>query len=174
MSQYLIMLNSRRCIRCKACEVQCQIHNTPSADIKLGVVMSQAGDPEAAPPEHISAFLPCFHCEQPWCVAVCPTKAMVRRPEDGIVYVNKKLCVGCQACIVVCPWKVPKLNQATGKIMKCDYCRDRLEAGRKPACVAACTTHALSFGPAEKDSSRIRTAYARSACLDKEWVVKRE
>ena len=174
MSKYYIRLNSKRCIRCKACEIQCQTHNTPVAEITLGELLSSPPGPEAETPEHISAFLPCFHCEQPWCVAVCPTQAMVRRPEDGIVYIDQERCVGCKACIMVCPWNVPKFNRATGKVMKCDYCHDRLEQGLSPACVTACTTHALSFGPAGDDSKNTRDAYAKTICQGKKWVVEKE
>lgn len=174
MGNYLIKLNSRRCIHCKACEVQCQVYHHLPAEIKLGVLMTGSPRQASEKPEIVSAYLPCFHCEQPWCVAVCPTGAMVKRPEDGIVYVDKKRCVGCKACIMVCPWQVPQWNEATGKIMKCDYCRDRLETGLKPACVTACTTHALSFGKAEDDSRKIREAYAKAICVEKEWVVTQE
>jgi Fe-S-cluster-containing dehydrogenase component len=70
---------------------------------------------------------------------------MTKRAEDGIVYVQTKLCVGCKACIQACPWNVPVMNKVTKKVFKCDFCMDRLDQGLKPACVNGCTAHALDF-----------------------------
>ena len=62
----------------------------------------------------------------------------------GIV-IDQDECIGCEACIEACPWHIPVFNKATNTVMKCDFCMDRVDAGLKPACVTACTTHALSF-----------------------------
>jgi Fe-S-cluster-containing dehydrogenase component len=99
--------------------------------------------------------MPCFHCEDPWCVAACPTGAMQKRAKDGIVFIDFDLCVGCKACITACPWGAPQWNPETGKAVKCDYCMDRVDQGLKPACVTVCTTHCLDFGKVE-DMTRIR------------------
>ena len=88
-------------------------------------------------------------------MAACPTGAMRKRPQDGIVYVEHSLCVGCKTCVTACPWGAPQWNPETGKVVKCDYCKDRIDAGLKPACATICTTHCLHFGKVE-DMTQIR------------------
>jgi len=105
--------------------------------------------------------MPCFHCENAWCEAACPTGAMKKRSKDGIVYVDSALCVGCKSCISACPWGAPQWNPETGKAVKCDYCADRIDAGLKPACVTICTTHCLHFGKVQELSDIKRKHYAK-------------
>jgi Fe-S-cluster-containing dehydrogenase component len=68
--------------------------------------------------------------------------------------------VGCKTCISACPWGAPQWNPEIGKVVKCDYCRDRIDAGLKPACVTVCVTHCLDFGKTEKMPLVKRQRYA--------------
>jgi Fe-S-cluster-containing dehydrogenase component len=79
---------------------------------------------------------------------------MQKRPADGIVFVEPALCVGCKSCLGACPWGAPQWDAESGKVVKCDYCKDRVDAGLKPACVAKCLTHCLDFGLAEDETGR--------------------
>ena len=54
---------------------------------------------------------------------------MQRREKDSIVFVESSLCVGCKSCIAACPWGTPQWDPATHKVVKCDYCKDRLDDG---------------------------------------------
>lgn len=155
MSKYLIKTNSDRCITCKACEVHCKQKNRVPVGAKLGQLVTVGPIKRAGKPKVLNLFMPCFHCEQPWCVAACPTNAMVRR-DDGIVYVDGELCVGCKACIIACPWDIPQWDEERGKVIKCDLCMDRIDEGLEPACVTACTTHALEFVSPNKRSAKTR------------------
>jgi Fe-S-cluster-containing dehydrogenase component len=172
MSNYIFRLDTRRCINCKACEVHCKSSKFLPPGAKLGVLITVRPTQVAKGRRIISAFAPCFHCAKPWCVSVCPTGAMIRREKDGIVYVNKELCVGCKSCIVVCPWHFPQVDETSGKIVKCDYCMDRVDAGLKPACVAACSVHALSFGKPNEDAAKIRDSFGKSTMVNKDWGIR--
>jgi len=86
---------------------------------------------------------------------------MQKRTRDGIVFVEEKLCVGCKCCISACPWGTPQWDAAAGKAVKCDYCRDRVDAGLKPACVTKCAAHCLHFGRPEEFSELRRTQFAQ-------------
>ena len=95
-----------------------------------------------------------------------PDRCAVKREKDGMVLLDRALCVGCRACVDACPWKVPQWDETTGKVVKCDSCVDRVEQGLKPACVAGCTTRALSFSRPNERVREARHRYAKS-CLVK-------
>jgi len=96
---------------------------------------------------------------------------MRKRPADGIVYVEPVLCVGCKSCITACPWGAPQWHPETGKVVKCDYCMDRVDQGLEPACVAKCVTHCLSFGQAEKLDQTRRQRFAKNVAFELQTLV---
>jgi Fe-S-cluster-containing dehydrogenase component len=89
---------------------------------------------------------------------------MQKRPEDGIVFVDHSLCVGCKTCMSACPWGAPQWNPELGKVDKCDLCYDRVDQGLKPACATVCSTHCIHFGTPEEipEIRRIRHAKAQA------------
>lgn len=141
---YSIVTNSKRCINCKACHIQCKVWHNQVEGPSLGMLLHQGPDLNAGKPSMHAEFLSCQHCKNPWCVRACPTGAMYKT-SDGIVRVDAQVCVGCKACMVACPWQIPRWDAKSGKMTKCDFCIDRLQAGLQPACVTACTTQALTF-----------------------------
>ncbi|GAB6175802.1 hypothetical protein JCM16814_06930 [Desulfobaculum senezii] len=164
MSKYMIKTNQDRCISCNACEVHCKQKNAVPPGARLGQMVTVGPLKKAGKPKIMNLFMPCFHCEQPWCVAACPTEAMQRR-EDGIVFVDQELCVGCKACIIACPWNIPQWDETTGKVLKCDLCMDRIDRGLEPACVTACTTHALEFVSPNAASRTARERHGQKMLL---------
>ena len=144
MNKYTIHLNTKRCIGCHGCEVHCKTNkNLPIGPILCEISHEPLKSVRGIPKTEF-AFHTCYHCDEPFCVPVCPTSAMVKRA-DGIVYVDQEKCIGCMACAKACPWGIPQLNPESKKAIKCDYCMDRIDNGLKPACVSKCTTHALKF-----------------------------
>jgi Fe-S-cluster-containing dehydrogenase component len=160
MSKYMLFQDKTRCIGCLACTIACKLNKglgvgpRPLDVIALGPVLKY-GKPLGQ-----FVFMPCFHCEEPWCMYACPTSAIKKRAEDGIVYIDQSLCVGCKSCIYACPWGAPQFDVEKGKAVKCDYCKDRIDQGQKPACVSICISHCLSFGPANEVEDRRRRRYA--------------
>jgi formate dehydrogenase iron-sulfur subunit len=88
-----------------------------------------------------------MHCSQPACTAACLTKAMYKTDKGPVVWRENK-CMGCRYCMVSCPFDVPKFefHSAVPKIQKCILCWDRLQEGKRPACVENCPGEALLFG----------------------------
>lgn len=144
-SKNLLLVDSSRCTGCFSCEVACKMeHDLPAGPRPIKVI--QVGPLEQGE-ELVMSFQPttCFHCDRPACVLACPTRAMQKR-EDGIVFSDQELCIGCQTCAIACPFGIPQLNLATGKIAKCDGCMDRVDQGLWPACALKCPTGSLIFG----------------------------
>jgi DMSO reductase anchor subunit/ferredoxin len=79
----------------------------------------------------------------------CPTRAYTKFAEYGAVLQDPDICFGCGYCTWVCPYNAPQLDTSAGHVSKCNMCVDRLEAGLKPACAAACLAGALDFGVVE-------------------------
>jgi Fe-S-cluster-containing dehydrogenase component len=161
MSHYYIHQDQKRCIGCSACEVHCKAAHGVPVGPRLCRIVQVGPKLVGAAPRLSFVFMPCFHCEQPWCVAACPTGAMQKRSVDGIVFVDSARCVGCKSCIAACPWGTPQWNAATGRVMKCDYCKDRVDRGLNPACVTKCTARALAWTTPEESSRRKRERRAR-------------
>ena len=97
----------------------------------------------------------CNHCLNPACVAACPSGALYKRGEDGIVLVDQKRCRGWRACIAACPYKKMFYNWSTGKSEKCILCFPRIESGQAPACFHSCVGRIRYLGVLLYDAERI-------------------
>jgi Fe-S-cluster-containing dehydrogenase component len=85
----------------------------------------------------------------------------MQKRTDGIVFVDEKACIGCKSCIAACPFGAPQLNPVTKKVIKCDYCKDRVDQGLMPACATKCSTKALYFGDVNEMSTILRERHAK-------------
>jgi nitrate reductase beta subunit len=85
-------------------------------------------------------YLPriCNHCLNPACVGSCPSGAIYKRGEDGVVLINQERCRAWRMCVTACPYKKSYYNWNTGKSEKCILCYPRLESGQAPACMHSC------------------------------------
>ncbi len=97
----------------------------------------------------------CNHCLNPGCVAVCPSGAIYKRAEDGIVLVSQEKCRGWRFCVSGCPYKKTYYNWQTGKSEKCILCYPRVETGQAPACFHSCVGRIRYTGLLFYDADRI-------------------
>lgn len=156
MKQLSIMVDLDRCIGCKTCIVACRNNK--------GLV-----DHEKAMPGGMSHYLRvesecsgvfpdlkedfwvvmCQHCKKPPCVKACPSGAIAKDVQTGIVLIDRAKCTGQKKCIAKCPYDVIQFD-AKGKFAhKCDLCYGRVIHGQPPVCVEVCLADALSFGEKE-------------------------
>lgn len=160
MSKYYLLQDSQNCIGCQACEVHCKTNKGLCVGPQLCRNIAVGPKEIGGMPRIKFVFMPCFHCTEPVCLAVCPTGAVIKRKSDGIVYIDQDRCIGCKSCITACPWGACQWNQDTGKAVKCDYCKDRIDEGKKPACVTKCLTGCLQFGLASEVEDLRRDRFA--------------
>jgi nitrate reductase beta subunit len=100
----------------------------------------------------------CNHCLNPGCLAVCPSGAIYKRGEDGVVLVSQDKCRGWRFCVSGCPYKKTYYNWTTGKAEKCILCYPRLETGQAPACFHSCVGRIRYSGLLLYDADRIEEA----------------
>ena len=103
-------------------------------------------------------YLPrlCEHCLNPTCAAACPSGAIYKREEDGIVLIDQEKCRGWRMCISGCPYKKIYFNWKSGKSEKCIFCYPRIEAGQPTICSETCVGRIRYLGVLLYDADRIQ------------------
>ena len=142
--QYAFEVDLDSCTGCKACVVACHALNGLDDDEAWRDVGFLVGGSRAAPYQQ-TITTACHHCADPGCLTGCPVLAYEKDQFTGIVRHLDDQCIGCQYCILKCPYDVPKYNERLGIVRKCDMCHQRLGAGEAPACAQACPTHAIKI-----------------------------
>jgi len=168
-----MLIDTNKCASgCTACVSACaeengiQSHGRPETD-QVWIRKVKLRDTQTG---HISSLpMLCQHCESPPCVDVCPTGASFKRV-DGIVLVDRHICIGCRYCMMACPYKArsfahevvedPKdfAPRGKGTVESCTFCVHRVDEGGTPACVEACTEAehgAMLFGDLKDPNSEI-------------------
>lgn len=136
------------CIGCRACEIACKDKNglPPGPRFRRVLPIEGGRFPD------VYAYkinMACNHCAEPACLPTCPTGAIWKRGDNGVVDIDSSLCIGCRKCEAACPYGAPQWDPQEWVVKKCNMCIDELEAGRKPYCVMACMMRVLDIGPIE-------------------------
>jgi formate dehydrogenase iron-sulfur subunit len=158
-----ILIDSTKCIGCRACQIACKSWNDlPGGQTTFSetwsnprfldannytrMIFRELAQPEGGVKWHFIKRQ-CNHCLDPACESACPVGALIKLPDGPVVY-NDELCIGCRYCMMACPFQIPKFewSKAVPLIRKCTFCADRQAAGQEPACSASCPTGALQFG----------------------------
>ena len=154
-------LDVQICTGCKTCMIACKDKNDLPMGVRWRRVVEFAGGDwigrqDGTFTQSIFAYyisVSCNHCQDPICVQTCPSTAM-NQDDHGIVSVDAQKCLGCRYCEWACPYSAPQFDEALGQMTKCDFCREELEQGSVPACVAGCPTRALAFGEYDELAAR--------------------
>lgn len=150
--QYGFFIDSSKCTGCKTCQVSCKDEKDNVLGVHFRRVYEYGGGTwqQVAGSWQNDTFtyylsIACNHCDEPTCVQGCPTGAMHKRKQDGLVVVNQDVCIGCRYCEMRCPYGAPQYDHQKRVMSKCDGCYERVAEGLKPVCVESCPQHALDF-----------------------------
>ncbi|MEA3290774.1 MAG: 4Fe-4S dicluster domain-containing protein [Pseudomonadota bacterium] len=141
--------NNVDCIGCRACEMACKDKNglPPGPRFRRVQYIEGGAFPEVFA---YKVNVSCNHCAEPACLPTCPTGAIFKRKDNGIVDIDSTLCIGCRRCEAACPYGAPQFIPELNIVAKCNLCVDEIEAGRKPYCVMACMMRVLDVGPIDQ------------------------
>ncbi len=162
--QYAFEVNLDQCSGCKACVSACHSLNGLDDDetwrgVGLLIDAPNAHDAKRKVQQGFQQNITtaCHHCVDPACLNGCPVFAYDKDPLTGIVRHLDDQCIGCQYCVMMCPYEVPQYSKARGIVRKCDMCHSRLAVGEAPACVQACPTSAIKITVIEQ--AKVRGKY---------------
>ena len=176
MTQYGFYFDSSRCTGCKTCELVCKDYHDLGPDILFRRIYDFEGGSWEKTSEgawNKTAFnyhlaISCNHCDNAACVENCPTGAMQKDEETGIVWTDHDVCIGCKTCISACPYGAPSYDEATSTTFKCDGCYDRRQRGELPACVVACPGANLALD----DMESLQSTYTADIVSDENSGTK--
>lgn len=163
MAQLAMVVELDRCIGCRGgCQVACKTEN----EVALGPSRSKlyTMGPTGHFPDIEMYFMPvmCQQCANPSCAQVCPTGACYKDEEDGVIYIDRDVCIGCQSCMRACPYEANIFNTELHVMDKCNLCVQRRDESLLPACVRNCAGGALHFGDIEDPDSEVSKLLAQN------------
>ncbi|MGB0409004.1 MAG: DmsC/YnfH family molybdoenzyme membrane anchor subunit [Opitutales bacterium] len=142
--QYAFKVDLDKCTGCKACVSACHsLNGLDDHETWRDVGTIHGFDDQGSYTQTVTTA--CHHCVDPGCLNGCPVLAYEKDDVTGVVYHLDDQCIGCQYCVLKCPYDVPKYSDSLGIVRKCDMCHGRLAEGEAPACVQACPTEAISI-----------------------------
>lgn len=150
----VICVIAERCSGCRRCEIACSMGH-------CGIPTPERSRIRILPLAQASGFVPvlCQACEDAPCIKICPMNARLRTAA-GAVVTDEEVCIGCRACLYICPYGAPTVSPDDGKTLTCDRCAGEPEG---PWCVAACRDcGALEALPPEELFPRSSRAAARA------------
>lgn len=157
MNQMVVVIDPDKCAGCHSCEMACAMKHFQKSHPNYSRIRIQEF-------REVNTFIPvtCQACTDAPCIKVCPMGARLRLA-SGAVVTNEDACIGCRACIYVCPYGAPVINPENGKTMTCDLCGGE----ETPWCVRACAMQkALTYVPKYKVSQVKGRGFA--------WQLKEE
>jgi Fe-S-cluster-containing dehydrogenase component len=162
--QLALLIDLARCIGCGSCEAACKLEHRLGPDQFRTRILTLPRPDDGERLEFVKAV--CQQCERPACLRACGAGAITKRASDGIVVVDDRRCTGCQECVRACPYGVMGFDPRRQHADKCTLSAERRDAGLPPACVAACPTYALEWGPVEELRARAAAAGRTARPLD--------
>ena len=142
--QYAFKVDLDKCTGCKACVSGCHsLNGLDDHETWRDVGFIHGVNDHGSYTQTVTTA--CHHCADPGCLNGCPVLAYEKDEDTGIVRHLDDQCIGCQYCVLKCPYDVPKYSKSLGIVRKCDMCYSRLAEGEAPACVQACPTEAISI-----------------------------
>jgi Fe-S-cluster-containing dehydrogenase component len=158
MARYGMAIDTRLCVGCMDCVVACKTENhVPEGFNRDWIAYETVGE---FPTLHMEIRSErCNHCDEPPCVACCPTGASHVADPGHIVLVTHGECIGCKACLASCPYDARFVNPE-GYADKCTFCEHRVKDGLQPACVAVCPTRCFTFGDLDDPNSDVSRVLA--------------
>lgn len=142
--QYAFEVDLDKCSGCKACVSACHsLNGLDDGEAWRNIGLLKSDDWRRPLQQTITTA--CHHCVEPGCLEGCPVLAYDKDPATGIVRHLDDQCIGCQYCVMKCPYDVPKYSETRGIVRKCDMCSNRLAVGEAPACVQACPNEAIKI-----------------------------
>lgn len=164
MAQYGFYFDQTACAGCHTCQIACKDKNR----LDVGYLLREVHTYECGEypnPGYYHLATTCNHCDNPACVAACPTGASYIA-EDGTVQLDDEKCVGCDACVAACPYEARYHVDDENIVRKCTFCHHRTQLGMLPACVGACVAGARMFGDLNDPDSDISKAIAAAGETD--------
>jgi Fe-S-cluster-containing dehydrogenase component len=150
MGKVSLIFFKKDCMGCHACEVACKQEHGLGVGPRLVRVIEKA-------PDYKPIY--CHHCANAPCKESCPVEAITRN-DQGIVLIDKELCIGCKACVEACPFGAMQFDDDQDLAFKCDLCYERQGNGQAPACSTVCPTGCIFWGDSKTLSKRIEEQVA--------------
>ncbi len=170
---YSMVLHVDRCVDCELCIKACAATNDiPKYGFRTNILERQIPDGIDQQVEFMPVL--CNHCNVAQCTRVCPTSATYKNPQNGIVMMDVKKCIGCLSCQVACPYNARYFNEEKWAVDKCDFCFERrLSRGEEQTgCSEACPAGVRIFGDISDRESRVyREVHQVSRTV---WVLRPE